>query len=192
MGLTDPREVIRQLQCGCRNIFIDLGANVGIHSRFLFEPHRYPRERHPKTGRDLHPYADIFDREFGRSRNLSATCAVAFEPNPGHSARHRELHAAYLNAGWRHLHVAAGVSDRNGSLTFYANGDYAKTGQKNYLSFAATRLATRNTPPMVLPTIDFAWFLGLFRQLRPAPHVLTTAPPSTTRARVAVVLPTGR
>ena len=55
--------------------FLDLGANIGMHSRFLFEADRYPSERHPSTGAELHQYAAVFDRQFGRDRNRSATCA---------------------------------------------------------------------------------------------------------------------
>ena len=165
----NPLELIRRLQSGCRNVFIDLGANIGIHSRFLFEPQRYPSERHPKTGKELHPYAAIFDSEFGRDRDLNATCAVAFEPNPQHAARHEQLQAAYASVGWRHIHVPAGVSDRTGSIPFHDNGGYSKTGLKNFLSFATKRLDAGTAPSTVVPVLDFAHFLGLFRLLHPAP-----------------------
>ena len=168
----DLRDLIQQLQDGCSNIFLDLGANIGMHSRFLFEADRYPSERHPSTGAELHQYAAVFDRQFGRDRNRSATCAVAFEPNPQHAARHRRLSAAYAKLGWRHIHVAAGISDRSGPIAFYANGGYAKTGAKNFLSFATTRLDKSSAPPTLVPAVDFAHLLSLLRALRPTPRVL--------------------
>ena len=70
------------------------------------------------------------------------------------------------------MHVAAGVSDRSGSQSFHANGDYAKTGSKNFLSFATTRLDASSTPPIVVPTMDFARVLGLLRHVQPTPRVL--------------------
>jgi len=27
---------------GCYHIFLDVGSNIGIHARFLYEPDRYP------------------------------------------------------------------------------------------------------------------------------------------------------
>lgn len=27
---------------GCYHIFLDVGANIGVHTRFLFEPMKYP------------------------------------------------------------------------------------------------------------------------------------------------------
>jgi hypothetical protein len=31
-----------KLADGCHHIFLDVGANIGVHSRFLFEPDKYP------------------------------------------------------------------------------------------------------------------------------------------------------
>ena len=42
---TSPQDVLRQVRQdvhGCTNVFLDLGANIGVSSRFLFEPHKYP------------------------------------------------------------------------------------------------------------------------------------------------------
>ena len=59
-------------------------SNIGVHSRFLFEPSKYPDA---KTGRRL------FNEHFGdeESRDNRDICSFAFEPNPVHVTRHREL-----------------------------------------------------------------------------------------------------
>ena len=53
---------------GCWHVFIDAGANIGIHSRFLFEPEKFPNSK----------FSLIFDEYFGRDRDASTTCAVSF------------------------------------------------------------------------------------------------------------------
>ena len=65
---------------GCRNVFIDTGANIGIHARILFEPHLYPKANY--TWR-------VFDPVFGADRDRSKTCAFEIEPNPEHAKRHQ-------------------------------------------------------------------------------------------------------
>ena len=59
-------------------------SNIGVHSRFLFEPSKYPDAT---TGRRL------FNEHFGdeESRDNRDICSFAFEPNPVHVTRHREL-----------------------------------------------------------------------------------------------------
>ena len=41
---------------GCYHIFVDGGANIGVHGRFLLEPGKYP---------DANEAGDVFDGEFG-------------------------------------------------------------------------------------------------------------------------------
>jgi hypothetical protein len=42
--LQDNSEATQEARLGdgCLNILLDAGANIGIHSRFLFEPKKYP------------------------------------------------------------------------------------------------------------------------------------------------------
>jgi len=52
---------------GCEKMFLDVGANIGMHARFLFQPDLYKQR---------HPYSAIFDAEFGvnRTRNPGKPC----------------------------------------------------------------------------------------------------------------------
>ena len=56
---------------GCYHIFLDVGANIGVHGRFLYEPELYPKA---VTARS------IFDAEFGKDRDNRDFCVFAFEP----------------------------------------------------------------------------------------------------------------
>jgi hypothetical protein len=69
----------------CKNIFFDVGANIGMHTRFLFEPERYPIPANPPTYQYAHDYAAIFDKHFSpRKTNETKKdyCSIGFEPNP--------------------------------------------------------------------------------------------------------------
>jgi len=110
---------------GCHNVFLDMGANIGMHARFLFEPGRYPR-----TWYWEHPYAELFDRIFGQNRNLSALCTVEFEPNPRHEKRLTELQHVYAGHGWKVLYLPFGVSDHHGVSNFHLN-EFASNSSAN-------------------------------------------------------------
>ena len=97
----------------CYHIFLDVGSNIGVHNRFLFEPHLYPKS----TSRSH------FQAKLGANFDNRDICAFAFafafEPNPVHKPRLEQLSQAYQAMGWR-LHIFnAGVSDTNGTMAFY-------------------------------------------------------------------------
>ena len=63
---------------GCRYVYLDVGTNVGIQIRKLFEPDLYPNA-------SIHK---VFDQYFGNinKRTSEGICAVGFEPNPSHTS----------------------------------------------------------------------------------------------------------
>lgn len=97
---------------GCYHVFLDVGANVGVHGRFLLEPQKYPKS--PKS-------VPLFKKEYGLIDNRNI-CVFEFEPNAKHWSRLHEISAAYTKMGWRYHVVEAAVSDRNGSETFFHQG----------------------------------------------------------------------
>ena len=101
----------RRLLDGCWHVFLDAGANIGIHSRFLFEPERFPKSQ----------FRLVFDTYFGADRDAQTTCAVSFEPNPTHRAYHQHQAKQYAARGWRYAPMDTAVGPRAGNLTFYAN-----------------------------------------------------------------------
>ena len=58
----------------CYHIFLDVGANVGVHGRFLLEPHKYPN-----TKRSV----DLFQKEYALKDNQNV-CVFEFEANSRH------------------------------------------------------------------------------------------------------------
>ena len=100
---------------GCQRVYLDVGSNVGIQIRKLFEPELYPEAK----------VLPIFDSRFGppeerkRDRGL---CAVGFEPNPRNEERLLELQAAYRKQGWKvKIFTQTAVSVTDGTADFYAD-----------------------------------------------------------------------
>jgi len=83
----------------CTSIFLDVGSNMGVQVRKLFEPELYPDA----------PFIQEFDDSFGSAaeRRAPATesglCALGLEPNPEHLDRLRAIETAYKSRGW-HAH----------------------------------------------------------------------------------------
>ena len=97
---------------GCAHVFLDVGANVGLHGRFLYEPELYPDNR----------YHDVFPEVFGANwrTDKESMCVVAFEPNPRHRAWLTRQAVAYQKRGWRYVAVfaAVGAGASDAKLTF--------------------------------------------------------------------------
>ena len=121
---------------GCYHVFLDIGANVGVHGRFVYEPHKYP-DMNAKT-------IEIFTQFFGdpKSRDPRNICVFVFEPNPAHEQRHLDLQKAYGKAGLRYYPIMAGVSDQNGNLTFY----HQDGGKHNEFGFSSSKYTNSKNP----------------------------------------------
>ena len=64
---------------GCYHVYLDIGSNIGVQVRKLYQPELYP-------GAEI---SNVFNEHFGDTsvRNSSDICAVGFEPNPDHTKR---------------------------------------------------------------------------------------------------------
>lgn len=117
-GLTgvDASTTSTKLADGCFHVFMDVGANIGVHGRFLLEPHKFPNAKDALK---------FFQNQFGppATRDNGDICVFAFEPNPNHHERLYQVSAAYKAMGWRFHVIPAGVSDKADQLEFYTNGD---------------------------------------------------------------------
>jgi len=103
---------------GCRYVYLDVGANIGVHNRFLFESSKYP----VKDGA-----AKLFDIFFPDNRNRSDVCAFAFEPNPSLQPRLQSVAAAYAKMGWRLTIMPFAAWLANTDLKFY-HQNYSQFG----------------------------------------------------------------
>ena len=100
----------------CYHVYLDVGTNVGIQIRKLFEPSKYP-------GASVH---SIFNLNFGTLENRQRegkkdkVCAIGFEPNFQHTADLKKLEKTYYDCGWKvKIFTETAVSDHNGAATFY-------------------------------------------------------------------------
>ena len=109
---------------GCYHVYIDVGTNVGIQIRKLFEPEKYPEA-------NVH---QVFDSKFGNitqrlqqtSDGGSMVCAIGFEPNSHHTKHLTEIESRYNRCGWRVvIFTEAAASDKNGVSKFYTDESYA-------------------------------------------------------------------
>ncbi len=96
----------------CKHVYLDLGSNIDVHNRVLFQPEFYPKTL----------MRAVFNEAFGSPRmrsgpsNESGICAFAFEANPVHAAsRLRAMKECYLAQGHRlKVFVPNAVSDDEG------------------------------------------------------------------------------
>ena len=111
VSASDEAAIDRLIEGGqCEHFYLDVGTNVGVQLRKLFEPHLYPHaEIHDKFNR-------VFGRAIGGTR--CNVCAIGVEPNPRHAARLQTLQA-YLRdeLGANVLILAAAASDADGVTT---------------------------------------------------------------------------
>ena len=83
----------------CRSVYLDVGSNIGVQIRKLYEPEKYPAA----------PALRIFDDVFGRDR--CDVCTIGIEPNPHHTARLTDLERRYRATGLPVLVLIAAASD---------------------------------------------------------------------------------
>jgi hypothetical protein len=55
---------------GCYHVFLDVGANIGVQSRFLLEPEKYPKAKKADK---------LFSSQFGTIRDNRDFCTFEFE-----------------------------------------------------------------------------------------------------------------
>ena len=110
---------------GCYHVYLDVGSNIGVQVRKLYEPRQFPNA----------PIHKIFQEFFGpfefRSKVEksmkgadSFICSVGFEPNSHHSKYLKQIEANY-----RHCHglnvkffTETGASNKNGVTQFITDG----------------------------------------------------------------------
>jgi len=102
---------------GCYHVYLDVGSNVGVQVRKLFQPQQYPNA----------PILPLFDKEFGKAETRKErVCAVGFEPNPHHTEVLSGIEKSYHSCGWRAwMMTETGVSNRSGYAQFYSDGAMA-------------------------------------------------------------------
>ena len=118
---------------GCHSIYLDVGSNIGVQIRKVFQPDLYAHadpmipwlakhfDNNPRIvslQNATPPVLPIFDKYFGPAPRCKV-CAIGIEPNPRHSGRLSALEQGLRAAGAGVLilnQTAADVSDGSTSL----------------------------------------------------------------------------
>jgi len=156
--LIAPQNIRSNRADGCYHVLIDVGANIGVHTRFLFEPEKYPESK---------VAVRHFAALFGATRDNRDFCSFGFEPNPAHKGRHLKLQSAYKRVNWRYHPIFAGVSDEDGDMLFYHMGKR----DESQMEFGFNSLRKRNQygedgRAETVPIIRLATFLQQIRDRR--------------------------
>ena len=104
----------RRLADGCTHVYLDVGSNIGVQVRKLYEPAKYADAA----------VLPVFEEEFGPSpaRN-HRVCAFGFEANPKHAARLKAVEGCYSEHNWRaQFFVPLAVSTRVAQLKLQFEG----------------------------------------------------------------------
>lgn len=105
----------------CEKVYLDLGTNIGVQIRKLFEPLQYdgPRDGRRELSNHAEPFfASAFGEPGSDDRNRA--CAIGMEPNPGFATRLDALERSYREQGWRVHILKAGIlggSDQTGGFS---------------------------------------------------------------------------
>lgn len=126
----------------CRKVFLDLGANIGVNMRFLYEPLKYPRTQFM-----------ISEMERVLGQNRSDVCYYGFEANPNHYKRLESLRAHFADRRVGIWNRPVGILREN--RTFYHN---RKDTKKEEWGFSS-KSHSKHSSPVQLTTLNFpAWF----------------------------------
>jgi FkbM family methyltransferase len=131
----------------CEHIYLDVGTNIGIQIRKLYEPQMYAKAT-------VHP---IFNKYFGEDRKR--VCAFGFEPNPKHSTRLQQIMKLYNQLNERVViftQTAASTSDAN--QTFYTQ-PYEKPENSEHGASLVNWDRTNTMQPTLCDSIRLADFI---------------------------------
>lgn len=100
---------------GYRHVYLDLGTNIGVQIRKLFEPELYPDAK-------IHKFFDKwFEVPEERKR---AVCAIGFEPDPSHTRRLQEVESHYRRRGYCvRIFTETAIGTHDGPISLYQDKD---------------------------------------------------------------------
>ena len=130
----------------CKYFYLDVGSNIGVQIRKLYEPRRYPAA----------PVLDIFDSEFGEDRRK--VCAIGIEMNPSHSRRLQALEEHYTRKCGYTVKIfrETAAATHDGFVDFYTDMD------RENLEWGASTVYNWNVStagPQKVRAMDIARFL---------------------------------
>lgn len=101
----------------CKQFYVDLGSNVGVQVRKLYQPELYPEAA----------VLPIFEQYFGSGhhrRSNKQLCSVGFEMNPKHTERLKLLESFHVQCNFRtFFYTETAVASYDGSIPFWSDHD---------------------------------------------------------------------
>lgn len=93
----------------CQHIYLDMGTNIGVQIRKLYQPEGYPNA----------VALPVFSKYFNGSSRRSV-CAVGFEANAVQTSRLLALQESYRSADFPCvIFTSSAISNRNGTIDFF-------------------------------------------------------------------------
>jgi FkbM family methyltransferase len=128
----------------CSRVFLDVGANIGVNMRFLYEGRKYPRSRFM-----------VKTMDYVLGNNRSDVCYYGFEANPIHFERLARLKSHFES---RHVHVwNQPVATHGKDVTFYHANNTQDSASEEW-SFSGTKQSP-DAIPVKLKAFNFPkWF----------------------------------
>ena len=108
---------------GCYHVYLDVGSNIGVQIRKLYEPEKYP-DAYVHSLFNSH-FGSIEDRRNASLENGRIVCAVGFEPNSHHTKYLKKVESTYNKCGWRVKFLTeTAASDHSGTTRFFTDESY--------------------------------------------------------------------
>ena len=127
----------------CTHAYLDVGTNIGVQIRKLYEPHLYPKAN----------VLPEFARHFGELR--CRVCAIGLEPNPRHEARLQKLERRLSRVGAPILVLRAAAGTVEGAMQLHMHRDVPDAWKDVGASGAASQ-GGASTTAVAVRTIDLA------------------------------------
>jgi len=143
---------------GCKRLYLDVGSNVGLNLRSVFEPEKYPLSNLRANMSKYLGDENIRSKPFAES----GICAIGFEANPKFIARHDAITSAYRAKGWNVQYLTpAIVLDHDGEVTFHVDVKPAGTGSSiaDRLKVPNGNTVHKKFTEQTLPSINFTQFM---------------------------------
>ena len=140
-----------KLADGCWAVYLDIGSNIGVQVRKLFEGEKYPIAR----------VLPFFLKHFGNHsmrRQPGRVCAIGIEANPMHFDRLKRVEKCHQSKGWRSHFVVprAVLNDDNQTIDFVID----KAPINNYWGSSMFTHKKSNTSNVIkVPTIHMGRFI---------------------------------
>ena len=135
----------------CRFAYLDLGSNMGVQIRKLYEPWLYPKAK-------LLPYYDRLFGKITKGYRREDVCAFGFEANPKHIPRLKYIESAYRKKGLNVTFYHNAVSNRsNDKVTIYSETNFDVDGGAGITNVKIDK--AKGMSKFDIETIDIAKFI---------------------------------